>query len=239
MSHKKVVCSRCNGIVTQCRCAFPNKEVKYVDGCKLCGGTSMPIKQKQSGLELYEQYMRGYYDGCEPGQVKRAAGPGFEEYEGGFDDARRHRAEAFEKAHVRLCLPKQVEVDPWAEPKPPWPDQKAYDGALYDAHQGVVRYGHTFDAWHDITTEKGSSPEHVWDWYIGVNPLVVKEKLENLAKAKELKKAPLIMDDGWLERYRANPGLASYSEAYETIDAAINRIDQLKSELRAALKVRR
>jgi hypothetical protein len=83
-----------------------------------------------------------------------------------------------------------------------------------------------------MTTVVGSSPHHVWDWYSGANPLVVKELWEKQKAEAEKRAAPKVMDDGWLERYRENPGLVSYAEACDTI----GRIDQIKEERLMFLK---
>jgi hypothetical protein len=54
--HHKTVCS-CGAVISQCRCANPEKRVNVVpNGCPACGGGRIPFGKASGGLaELAEQ----------------------------------------------------------------------------------------------------------------------------------------------------------------------------------------
>jgi len=82
--------------------------------------------------------------------------------------------------------------------KPTKIDHRKLDDAVACAHRGETRYGFNFDYWHELTTERGSSPEHVWDWYTGLDPMVVKARWEKLGKEKNM-----ITDKEFREKYES------------------------------------
>jgi hypothetical protein len=44
VGHEIIRCSNCSAVISQCRCAEPNKQVKYVVGCPKCTPSQPPVQ---------------------------------------------------------------------------------------------------------------------------------------------------------------------------------------------------